>query len=177
MYDSGSPGDLAYPGFLRRVAPHQPEKRAFLLRQLLSRLLPRNEKLRLAREDEATLPRLQVEHPLLESIGGDQHVLRVQSAALSLAGILDGAQKDREAGADDERQRHAGKKHPLRYPAGVPERPDSGRGCPQTPGPTLRQHCPTTRVDSWLSGAVHVIARSQGPRDAKRRGEPSTSHD
>src|SRR4029078_5096361 len=104
---------LAYPCLLSRVATDQLEQRALLSRQLLPRLLPRHEKPRLAREDEPALPPLEVKHPRFERMGGDQHVLRMQRAALSVARVLHGDQKDGEAGADDKCEPDAREEHPL----------------------------------------------------------------
>ena len=170
MYERAARGDLAYPGFLRRVTPDQLEQRALLLRQLLPRLLPGHEKLRLAREDEATLPRLQVEHPLLEPMSGDQHVLRMQRAALSVAGILDREQQDSEAGADDKRERHAGKEHPLRYAAGVRIPRTTGAAPRKLPVRLMRQHYSQVSASAQGEGrfdrlgAVQVMARSRPAR-------------
>jgi hypothetical protein len=76
----------------------------------------------LAREDEATLPRLQITNQQLEPIGGDQHVLRMPRTALSVSRILDGEQKGGKDGADHEREGHGGEDHPLRYAAPIPDR-------------------------------------------------------
>ena len=121
--------DLAHPRLLGRVARDEFEQRQPLLRERRQRLLPWHEKLHLAREEEATLPRLQVEHPQFEPIGGDQHVLRMPRAALSVSCILDGEQKGGKHGADDEREGHGGEDHPLRYAAPIPDRPGGCSAC------------------------------------------------
>jgi hypothetical protein len=86
------------------------------------RLLPLREKVRLAGENEATLPGLDVENPQFESVGGDQHVLRMQRPPLRVSCILDCEQKSHEHSTDYERERYRREHHPLRDAAVRPER-------------------------------------------------------
>jgi len=149
--------DLAHPRLLRRVARDEFEQRQPFLRERRHRLLPWHEKLHLAREDEAALLRLQVKHLQFESIGGDQHVLRMQRAALSVSCILDGEQKGGKHGADDEREGHSGEDHPQRYAAPIPDRPGgcrtSVRAAARMPGPSHAPRLLLGQMDDWVCAA------------------------
>ena len=118
--------DLPCPRRLSRIARNEFQQRQSLPRERGTRLFPLGEELRLVRENEPALPRLDVEHEQFEPIGSRQHILRMQRAALGVSRILNGAQKGGEHATDDEREGHRSKDHPL--PDSAP-RPDRATGC------------------------------------------------